>query len=107
MKFQQFRSEGKNAKQNATRPVLLPSVPATGKEFYKMAYTITEAQAAELLKIADTLVGKQVKNGLIQADLGAPAVKEEHRALGAGQVDIMGGKSPDVGLQNRSPRIKE
>lgn len=31
-----------------------------------MAYTITEAQAAELLKIADNLVGKQVKNGLIQ-----------------------------------------
>lgn len=30
-----------------------------------MAYTITEAQAAELLKIADTLVGKQVKSGLI------------------------------------------
>ena len=30
-----------------------------------MAYTITEAQAAELLKIADTLVGKQIKGGLI------------------------------------------
>ena len=30
-----------------------------------MAYTITEAQATELLKIADVLVGKQVKNGLI------------------------------------------
>ena len=30
-----------------------------------MAYTITEAQAVELLKIADALVGKQVKSGYI------------------------------------------
>ena len=30
-----------------------------------MAYTITEAQAATLLKIADALVGKQIKSGLI------------------------------------------
>ncbi len=30
-----------------------------------MAYTITEAQAVELLKIADALVGKRVKSGYI------------------------------------------
>ena len=30
-----------------------------------MAYTITEAQATELLKIADALVGKKISKGMI------------------------------------------
>ena len=51
-----------------------------------------------------TLLLQQVKNRLVKADVRPPAVEKEHRALFAGQIDVMCGKSLDPGLQNRSPR---
>lgn len=60
-----IQGERQNTRTKAVRPVLQPFVPATAWR-NEMAYTITDARAIVLKRIANAVVGPQVKNGFIK-----------------------------------------